>query len=261
MFKFLKKEDKTQQVKREQQAQIDVSALPTHIAIIMDGNGRWAKQRMLSRSIGHREGSKNVKRIVKYCGDLGVSYMTLYAFSTENWSRPKEEVDLLMDLLLEFLRNAESELDGADVRIHVIGDRSALNDAINAEIDRVEKVTENNKSLWLNIAINYGGRHELNSAVVEIAKKVSDGVMSCDEIDEKCISDHLYTAGMPEPDLIIRTSGEARLSNFLMWQSAYSEFYFTDVLWPDFNEEEMKTAIVEFQKRNRKFGGVKEEGK
>lgn len=261
MFKFLKKKDKTQQVKLGQQTQIDVSALPAHIAIIMDGNGRWAKQRMLSRSMGHREGSKNVKRIVKYCGNLGVSYMTLYAFSTENWSRPKEEVDLLMDLLLEFLRNAERELDGADVRIHVIGDRSALNDEINAEIDRVEKVTESNKSLWLNIAINYGGRHELNSAVVEIAKKVSDGVMSWDEINEKCISDHLYTAGMPDPDLIIRTSGEARLSNFLMWQSAYSEFYFTDVLWPDFNEEEMEKAIVEFQKRNRKFGGVKEEGK
>lgn len=253
MFKFGKKSVKALQ------EQIDLSSLPAHIAIIMDGNGRWAKKRMLSRSVGHREGSKNVKKIVKFCGDLGISYMTLYAFSTENWSRPKEEVDILMDLLLEFLRNAESELDGADVRIHVIGDRSALNDEINAEIDRVEKVTENNKTLWLNIAINYGGRHELNTAVSQIAREVSEGVLSVDAIDERCIAEHLYTAGMPDPDLIIRTSGEARLSNFLMWQSAYSEFYFTDVLWPDFSEQEMMKAIVEFQQRNRKFGGVKDD--
>ena len=251
MFGFKKK------IKEEKD--IDLSNLPVHIAIIMDGNGRWARKRMMARSVGHREGSKNVRRIVKYCGDLGVKYMTLYAFSTENWSRPKEEVNLLMDLLLEFLRNAEKELDGADVRIHVIGDRSALNDDINAEIDRVEGVTASNKTLWLNIAINYGGRHEMVSAVKEIAGEVAGGSTNVEDIDEQMISDHLYTAGMPEPDLMIRTSGECRTSNFLLWQSSYSELYFTDVLWPDFSEREMAKAILDYQKRNRKFGGIKKE--
>ena len=245
--------------KIREEKDIDLSNLPAHIAIIMDGNGRWAKKRMLARSAGHREGSRNVKRIVRYCGDLGIRYMTLYAFSTENWSRPEEEVNLLMDLLLEFLRNAEKELDGADVRIHVIGDREALNDDINAEIDRVEKVTESNSTLWLNIAINYGGRHEMVSAVKQIADEVLSGRIAEEEIDEQMISDHLYTAGMPEPDLMIRTSGEYRTSNFLLWQSSYSELYFTDVLWPDFSEREMAKAIIEYQQRNRKFGGIKKE--
>ena len=235
--------------------EIDANNIPGHIAIIMDGNGRWAKKRGLSRSMGHREGSRTLKKIVEECYKLGVRYLTVYAFSTENWSRPKEEVDELMKLLLEYLRNAEKELAGKKVRIRVIGEKKHLPEEIIKEINRVEKNTENIEGLDFIIALNYGGRQEIVEAVSRLVEDVKTGLVS--EIDEKAISERLYTKGIPDPDLLIRTSGEMRISNFLIWQSSYTEFYFCDVLWPDFSVANLKDAIIAYQGRQRRFGGVK----
>ena len=234
---------------------IDESNIPGHIAIIMDGNGRWAKKRGLSRSIGHKEGSRTLKKIVEACYKLGVKYLTVYAFSTENWSRPREEVDDLMKLLLEYLKNAERELKGKNIRLRVIGEKKNLSEEIIKEIERVQKNTEHIKGLDFIIALNYGGRQELVEAVSNIVKDVKSGLIS--EIDEDIISQRLYTSGIPDPDLLIRTSGEMRISNFLIWQCCYTEFYFCDVLWPDFNEDNLKEAIISYQGRQRRFGGVK----
>lgn len=241
---------------KEKKVVIDDSKLPLHVAIIMDGNGRWAKKRGLSRSIGHREGSNTLKRIVNYCDKIGIKYLTVYAFSTENWKRPKSEVDALMSLLLYYLRNAERELGGKSIRIRVIGDVKGLPEEIQTEIERVTKLTKDNTGLNLNIALNYGGRNEILLAMRSIAKDVEKGVIRPEDIDEDMISGKLFTSGMPDPDLVIRTSGEKRISNFLLWQSAYSEFWYTDVLWPDFKEEHMLEAISEYQNRNRRYGGV-----
>ncbi|MGI6085156.1 MAG: isoprenyl transferase [Acetivibrionales bacterium] len=235
--------------------EIDVNNIPRHIAIIMDGNGRWAKKRGLSRSIGHKEGSRTLKKIVEACYQLGVRYLTVYAFSTENWSRPKEEVDELMKLLLEYLRNAEKELSGKKVRIRVIGEKRQLTEEIIKEIERVEKNTEHIEELDFIIALNYGGRQEIVQAVKKLVEDVEAGLLS--EIDTENISERLYTKGIPDPDLLIRTSGEMRISNFLIWQLCYSEFYFCDVLWPDFSEAHLKEAILSYQGRQRRFGGVK----
>jgi len=235
--------------------ELDINNIPKHIAIIMDGNGRWAKKRGLSRSMGHREGSKTLKKIVEECYQLGVRYLTVYAFSTENWSRPKEEVDELMRLLLEYLRNAERELAGKKVRIRVIGEKTRLSEEIINEIKRVEKNTENVEGLDLIIALNYGGRQEIVEAVSKLVEDVKAGLVS--KIDEEAISARLYTEGIPDPDLLIRTSGEMRLSNFLIWQSSYTEFYFCDVLWPDFSAANLREAIISYQGRQRRFGGVK----
>lgn len=234
---------------------IDLTNIPRHIAIIMDGNGRWAKKRGLSRSFGHREGSKTLRKIVEACYELGVKYLTVYAFSTENWSRPKEEVDELMKLLLEYLRNAENELKGKNVRIRVIGDRNRLPEEIRAEIDRVEKNTLHISGLDFIIALNYGGRQEITSAVSRLIEDVKAGKVT--EISEEAIAERLYTSGIPDPDLLIRTSGEIRLSNFLIWQSSYSELYFCDVLWPDFTRQHLIEAIMSYQGRQRRFGGIK----
>lgn len=231
-------------------------AVPEHIAIIPDGNGRWAKKRGLPRSVGHREGSMTLKKIVIYCSKIGVKYLTVYAFSTENWKRPQSEVDALMSLLLEFLRNAEKELDGSNVRIKVIGDINGLPGELQKEIARVEKLTSINSGLILNIALNYGSKLEMISAVKKIAKKVKDNKLSIDKIDEKEFESCLYTSGTPDPDLLIRTSGEQRISNYLLWQCAYTEFWFTKELWPDVNEKHIEEAIRAFEKRNRRFGGV-----
>lgn len=236
--------------------QIDTSKLPVHIAIIPDGNGRWAKKRGIPRTIGHKAGSERIKRIVKFCADLGIKYLTVYAFSTENWLRPKNEVDTLMALLLEYLKNAEKELSGSNVRIRVIGDINGLPDELQKEIPRVEKFTSVNTGLNLIIALNYGGRRELLYAVKNIVKSVQIGEIKIDEVNEETVSNNLYTKDIPDPDLIIRTSGEKRSSNFLLWQSAYSEFCFPDVLWPDFNEKHMLEALKEYMKRNRRFGGI-----
>lgn len=235
--------------------ELDINSIPKHIAIIMDGNGRWAKKRGFTRSMGHREGSRTLKKIVEACYQLGVKYLTVYAFSTENWSRPQEEVDELMKLLLEYLRNAEKELAGKKVRIRVIGEKKNLPDEIVKEIERVEKNTENIKGLDFIIALNYGGRQELVEAVSRLVEDFDAGLIT--EINEKAISERLYTNGIPNPDLLIRTSGEMRLSNFLIWQLSYSEFYFSDVLWPDFSENHLKEAIISYQGRQRRFGGVK----
>ncbi len=235
--------------------EIDKNNIPKHIAIIMDGNGRWAKKRGLSRSMGHREGSRTLKKIVEACYQLGVRYLTVYAFSTENWSRPKEEVDELMKLLLEYLRNAERELAGKKVRIRVIGEKKHLPEEIIKEIKRVEENTENIEGLDFIIALNYGGRQELVEAVSNLVEDAKAGLIS--EIDEEAISERLYTNGIPDPDLLIRTSGEMRISNFLIWQLSYSEFFFCDVLWPDFSEVNLKDAIISYQGRQRRFGGVK----
>lgn len=235
---------------------IDKTRLPAHIGVIMDGNGRWAKKRGLPRSAGHQAGANNLKKIVEFCNDLGIRYMTVYAFSTENWKRPKQEVDALMDLLLNYLRDLD-KLAGKNVVVRVIGDRSRLSEEINREIDKVQSFTKENTGLTLNIALNYGGRDEIVTSVQSIARRVAEGALTPEDITAAEIAAGLYTAGQPNPDLIIRPSGEYRLSNFLMWQSAYAELWFSNINWPDFSTADMTAAIVDYQNRDRRFGGVK----
>lgn len=222
----------------------------------MDGNGRWAKRRGLNRSAGHRAGAKTLEKIVRYAGEIGIKYVTVYAFSTENWKRPKAEVDALMVLLGEYLSDYKNIIGDDNIRIRVIGAKSGLSDEIIDKIKAVENATENNDDLTLNIALNYGSREEIASGVREICRKVKDGELAIDEIDDNTLGEFLYTAQCPEPDLIIRPSGERRLSNFLLWQSAYSELWFADINWPDFKPSDLDNAIADFQKRNRRFGGV-----
>lgn len=242
--------------KNNSQTKVDLNALPKHIAIIPDGNGRWAKRRGLPRSAGHREGANTLKSLVKYCAKLGIKFVSVYTFSTENWKRPKQEVDALMDLLLEFLKNAEKELAGTGVKIKIIGDTKKLSSELQTEIKRVEKITINNTGLCLLIALNYGGRDEIVRAVKNIMTSVIDKKISINNINEDIIASNLYTNDIPDPDLLIRTSGEKRSSNFLVWQLAYTEFWYTDKLWPDVRSNDIDTAIIEFQSRNRRFGGV-----
>lgn len=230
--------------------------LPVHIAIIMDGNGRWAQKRRMPRNAGHREGANTLKRIVKDCNDMGIKYLTVYAFSTENWNRPKKEVDALMSLLLEFLRNADNELSGENIRIKVIGEPQGLTAEIRQEIKRVTEKTVKNSGLTLVIALNYGSRNEIVSAAARIAREVKRGRLKPEEINENLFSNYLYTAGIPDPDLVIRPSGEYRLSNFLLWQSSYSEFWYSDILWPDFTRADLLEALENYQQRNRRFGGL-----
>jgi undecaprenyl diphosphate synthase len=225
--------------------------LPTHIAIIMDGNGRWAKKRGMPRSAGHVAGAKTFKNIARYCNKIGLKYLTVYAFSTENWKRPQDEVNGIMNLLRDYLKDAENFKD-ENIRVRFIGDLEPLADDIKALIEKNEKGSADATGLNLNIAINYGGRDEITKAVKNI---VASGI-SADSITEDTISQNLYTAGMPDPDFIIRPSGEYRLSNYLIWQSAYAEYWFSDVLWPDFTPKHLEQAIEEFNKRNRRFGGV-----
>ena len=226
-------------------------ALPTHIAIIMDGNGRWAKKRGMPRSAGHVAGAKTFKNIARYCNKIGLKYLTVYAFSTENWKRPEDEVNGIMNLLRDYLKDAENFKD-ENIRVRFIGDLEPLADDIKALIEKNEKGSADATGLNLNIAINYGGRDEITKAVQKI---VGSGI-SADSITEDTISQNLYTAGMPDPDFIIRPSGEYRLSNYLIWQSAYAEYWFSDVLWPDFTPKHLEQAIEEYNRRNRRFGGV-----
>jgi len=235
---------------------VDFENLPQHIGIIMDGNGRWAKKRGLPRSSGHAAGAKTFERIVEDAGNIGIKIVTVYAFSTENWSRPREEVNALMALLEDYLDHGLERLSNRDVKIHFIGDMSAFSDEFQKKLCHMEKTTYNNSGLLLNVALNYGGRNEITNAVRIIAEKVKDGELSCSDITEETISEHLYTSGQADPDLIIRPSGEYRLSNFLLWQSAYSEFWYSNCLWPDFTKEDLLKSISDFQKRNRRFGGV-----
>lgn len=225
--------------------------LPRHIAIIMDGNGRWAKKRGLPRSAGHIAGAKTFKTIARYCNKIGLEYLTVYAFSTENWKRPKEEVDGIMNLLRDYLKDAENFKD-ENIQVKFIGDRTPLADDIKALMEKNENGSADATGLKLNIAINYGGRDEIVHAVKKI---VSEGA-AAEEITEQLISDSLYTAGMPDPDFIIRPSGEYRTSNYLLWQSAYSEYWFSDILWPDFTPKKLERAIDDYCGRNRRFGGI-----
>lgn len=229
--------------------------LPRHIAIIMDGNGRWAKKRSLPRSAGHAAGSKNFKTIARYCNKIGLEYLTVYAFSTENWKRPKEEVDGIMNILRDYLRDSKNFKD-ENIKVKFIGDLTALDDDIVELIKESEEGSENATGLKLNIALNYGGRDELVHAIKKIVDKTTEGEIKIDDITECMVSDNLYTAGMPDPDIIIRPSGEYRLSNYLIWQAAYSEYWFSDVLWPDFKPKHLEAAIDDYNKRHRRFGGV-----
>ncbi len=233
--------------------------LPEHIAFIMDGNGRWAKQRGLPRSEGHKEGAKTFRKITEYCADIGIKYVTFYAFSTENWNRPKEEVSALMKLFKEYLIEAderERENDIRQSRIRFIGERDGIPKELLKLIEKAEKKSSKYNKITVNIALNYGGRAEITHAVKKLAEKVQKGEMSVDDITEEAVSANIYTAGQPDPDIIVRPSGEYRLSNFLQWQSAYSEFWYSDILWPDFTEENVNDIIKDYQKRNRRFGGV-----
>jgi len=235
---------------------LDPGNIPQHIGIIMDGNGRWAKSKGLPRNAGHRAGAETLKKIVKYCNKIGVKCVTAYAFSTENWNRPKAEVDALMELLYNYLQQVEEQFGGTNVILKVIGDRSALSDKINAAIDHAEEYTAQNTGLVLNVALNYGGRAEITEAAKALAEKIAKGKRTLKDVSEQDLNDLMYTRGLPEVDLIIRPSGEYRLSNFLLWQAAYAEFWFSNINWPDFSEKDMYQAILDYQKRNRRFGKV-----
>ena len=236
---------------------IDLENMPTHIAIIMDGNGRWAKSRFLPRTAGHKAGVETIRKVVKEADRLGIQYLTLYAFSTENWKRPKLEVDALMNLLVTYLRNEIDELHKNNVKLTAVGDFEKLPEACVKELHSAMDKTKDNTGVHLNLALNYGGRNDIREAVVEIAKEYKEGKISLEDITEERIKKHQSTGEIPDPDLVIRTSGEQRLSNFLLWDIAYSEFYYTDIHWPDFDGEELEKAIYAYQKRDRRFGGVK----
>ena len=236
---------------------LDMEKIPEHIGIIMDGNGRWAKAKGSPRTVGHKAGVETIRRILKEAQRLGVKYITLYAFSTENWKRPKEEVGALMKLLVQYFRLELNELHENGVVVNTIGDISKLPKECIEEIKKAKEKTKNNTGIVMNLALNYGGRDEIVRAVKLLTKDVAEGKISPEEIDEKSIENYLYTAGMPDPDMIIRPSGEQRLSNFLLWQCAYSEFWYSDINWPDFTEQDLRRAIFDFQNRDRRFGGIK----
>ncbi len=230
------------------------SNMPKHIAIIMDGNRRWAKNRMLPVKLGHKQGAETLKKIVRHANKIGLGYITVYAFSTENWKRSEEEVNALMSLLENYLEDFSKEADTENIVIRVLGDLTALSESLQEKSRETLERTKNNTGTIFNIALNYGGRNEIVNAVQEISKEIIDGKLKPENINENVISEHLYTKNDPDPDLLIRTSGELRLSGFLPWQSVYSEFIFLEKLWPDFTSEDLDMAIEEFKKRNRKFG-------
>ena len=233
--------------------------IPQHIAIILDGNGRWAKAKGMPRNYGHTAGARNVETVCQAAHDLGVKYVTMYAFSTENWNRPEGEVEALMKLLESYLKNCIKTADKNNMRVRVIGDTTRLSERFQERIRELEAASAKNDGLNLQIAINYGSRDEMTRAMRRMSEDVAAGKRKPEEITESVFEEYLDTAGIPDPDLLIRTSGELRLSNFLLWQLAYSEFYFTDVPWPDFHKEELERAIEAYNKRDRRYGGVKEE--
>ena len=230
--------------------------IPRHIAIILDGNGRWAKKRGLPRTAGHAAGAETFRRIATYCKNIGVNYLTVYAFSTENWSRPEEEVKSIMKLLDRYLREAIATMERDHIKMKVLGDVSILSPSLRAEIEETNEISSHYEGFQANICLNYGGRAEILQAAKRYALDAVEGRAPAD-LTEEAFSSYLYSAGIPDPDLLIRPGGEKRISNFLLWQCAYSEFYFTDVLWPDFTPEELDKAIAEFSRRDRRFGGVK----
>ena len=228
--------------------------LPAHIAIIMDGNRRWAKQKNLDPKLGHKKGAETLEMMVKYCNKIGIKYLTVYAFSTENWKRSKEEVGALMLLLQNYLESFSKKADTDNIRIKMLGDREGLSTGLLKSLDNAIERTKNNTGVTFNVAFNYGGRDEIVKAVKKIAKEVKENNINVEEINEELISNNLYTKDMPDPDLMIRTSGEIRISNFLPWQLVYSEFYFIDKMWPDFTSDDLDEAINEYNRRTRKFG-------
>lgn len=240
---------------KREQAKVTARELPRHIAVIMDGNGRWAKKRGLPRSAGHSAGAKVFRQICRYANQIGLSYMTFYAFSTENWKRPKEEVDALMDLLRDYLKDASNFRD-ENIVCRFIGERSRLPEDLQQLMRDAEEGSKDATGLTVNIALNYGGRDEIVTAARKLLHDVNAGELSLEDVDEGALSSRLYTAGQPDPDLIIRPSGEYRLSNFLIWQSAYAEYWFSDILWPDFKPKHLEQAISDYSKRDRRFGGV-----
>lgn len=242
-------------VKNKAKNNVAISVLPTHIAFIMDGNGRWAKKRMLPRSLGHAEGGKTFKDIVTYCRELGIKYVSFYAFSTENWKRPKEEVNAIILLFKQYIADARNYFKH-EIRFIFLGDKAMFTPDIRKEMIALEEDSKHFDKMTVLLAINYGGRDDIVHACKGICTKVQSGELSIDDIDENTFQKELYTLHAPSVDLLVRTSGEYRISNFLLWQCAYAEFYFTDVLWPDFNRSELDNAILEFSKRSRRFGGV-----
>lgn len=232
--------------------------IPQHVAIILDGNGRWAKSKGMPRNYGHMEGAKTVEKICEEAWRMGIKYLTVYAFSTENWKRPKEEVDALMKLLRNYMKTCLKTAKKNDMRVRVIGDKTGLDEDIRVKIEELEEASKNNGGLNFQIAINYGSRDEIVRSVRKIMEDVKKGNVEPEQMNEELFENYLDTAGIPSPDLLIRTSGEQRLSNFLMWQLAYTEFYFTDVPWPAFTKAELEKAIEKYNSRDRRFGGVKE---
>jgi len=242
----------------QEMTKIDTTCLPEHVAIIMDGNGRWAQSRNQSRSKGHIEGVKRVEEIVDYANEIGIKVMTLFTFSTENWSRPESEVDLLMKILTTVLERKITKLINTGIRFRTIGRTERIPDSLLNIIKQVTLKTKDNTGLTMNLAFDYGSRLEIVDALKEITREVLQNKIGIEEINEALISDHLYTRGLMDPDLLIRTSGELRISNFLLWQLSYSELYFTEKLWPDFDVEEFQKALAEYRRRERRFGGIKE---
>jgi undecaprenyl diphosphate synthase len=238
---------------------INKENLPKHLAIIMDGNGRWAKKQGFLRAVGHENGTKSVRITVETCARLGIENLTLYAFSTENWNRPKLEVDTLMKLLISSLKKELKTLIDNNIRLNSIGNLDKLPNSAKKELLEVIEKTKNNSHMTLTLALNYGAREEIINAVKNISDKVKNNIISIDSIDESIINEHLYTQNLPDVDLVIRTSGEHRISNFLLWQIAYAEFYFTEVLWPDFRDEHLYEAIISYQQRERRFGKTSEQ--
>ncbi len=241
--------------KKEKEEQSLPAVLPQHVGFIMDGNGRWAKKRGLPRSFGHREGAKNFKKIVRYCKDIGLKNISFYAFSTENWQRPADEVNTIMELFRDYIVDVRNFLS-ENTRMIFLGDKSAFDEDLQEKMIKLEQDTAHYTEMNLMMAVNYGGRDEIAHAARLLAQKAKDGEINPEDITEQSVADNLYTAGFPDVDLLIRPSGELRLSNYLIWQCAYAEYYFTDVLWPDFSPKELDRALIEFNKRNRRFGGV-----
>ena len=237
--------------------QVDMSRLPRHIAIIMDGNGRWAKQRGLPRTAGHKVGAEVFRKIARYCKKLGVEYLTVYAFSTENWKRPQDEVDTIMGLLKQYMLEAIDSMEEEKIRLKFFGDTSVLSPELQQLVEKTNTLSKHIDGVQANICLNYGGRDEILRAARIFAQQCAAGEKRPEELTEAVFSDYLFSAGVPDPELIIRPSGEVRLSNFLLWQCAYAEFYFCDTLWPDFSEQTLDKAIIDYQKRDRRFGGVK----
>lgn len=242
--------------KAAQSGELDMSNIPKHIGIIMDGNGRWAAARGLPRSAGHRKGAEILEGLAVYCGNIGIEVITAYAFSTENWSRPKDEVDYLMNLLYDYLSDADRRFKRNNIRFIVSGDMSAFDERLQGAIKNAVEITKDGTAVCINLALNYGGRDEIVRAARAAAEDAANGKIKPCDIDEKVFSSYLDTAGLPEVDFILRPGGEHRLSNFLLWQAAYSEFIFSDVYWPDFTERDLDSALLEYQHKTRRFGGV-----